>query len=123
MGTIKNITRENWLENNDWLDKINDDLAGWAYSCYDLQKMELEKWQTHYKEALEKMTARLQLENTRLWGYERDEPGVHQYYLRKLLSNYIILAQMNQEASEVLFGKLRDLARDYAKLIEKLIKK
>lgn len=85
IGSIPNVNKNNYLQSNEWLDQIDDTLGGWAYSSYQIQKVEMEELQEFWKESLERMTSRLHLENTRLWS---DEPGVHLYYLKVALNNY-----------------------------------
>ena len=121
LGNIKGINKNNYLKSStQWLDQIDDDLSGWAYSVFQLQKTELTQWQNFFKNRLEKMMRNLQLDNTRFWNQDHRE-GEHIFYLREALQLYRILAQMNAESSEILFGRLRDFAKDFGYLIEQLI--
>ena len=122
LGDIRGVNRSNYLTTDvEWLDKINDSMGGWAYSVYQIQQTELKDSQDFFKNSLEKMTRNLQLENTRLWDYERNEPGVYIQYLKEALLCYKILAEMNADASQKLFARLRDMAKDFGDLLEKVI--
>ena len=121
LGNIRGINKKNYLKSStQWLDQIDDDLSGWAYSVFQLQKTELAQWQNFLKKRLEKWMKNLQLENTRFWNHDHRE-GDHISYLKEALKLYRILAQMNAESSEILFGRLRDLAKDFGYVLEQLI--
>ena len=121
LGNIRGINKKNYLKSStQWLDQIDDDLSGWAYSVFQLQKTELSEWQNFFKNRLEKVMKNLQLENTRFWNQDHRE-GEHISYLKEVLQLYRILAQMNAESSEILFGRLRDLAKDFGYILEQVI--
>ena len=122
LAEIKGVNRHNYLTTEiDWLGMVKDDLGGFAYSAFQIQKAELNKFQTFFKTSLEKMQRNLKLENSRFWDRERDEPGVYIAYLKEILVCYRVYAEMNAEASDRLFGQLRDMAKDFGNLLEHTI--
>ena len=122
LASIQGVNRNNYLTTEiDWLGMVQDDLGGFAYSTFQIQKTELNRFQTYFKDSLEKMLRNLKLENSRFWDRERDEPGVYIAYLKEILICYRVYAEMNAEASDRLFGQLRDMAKDFGCLLESVI--
>ena len=122
LASIQGVNRHNYLNTEiDWLGMVEDDLGGFAYSAFQIQKTELNRFQTFFKTSLEKMLRNLKLENSRFWDRERDEPGVYIAYLKEILVCYRVYAEMNAEASDRLFGQLRDMAKDFGTLLETVI--
>ena len=66
LASIKGVNRHNYLTTEiDWLGMVKDDLGGFAYSAFQIQKTELNSFQTYFKSSLEKMLRNLKLENSR----------------------------------------------------------
>ena len=56
LAEIQGVNRHNYLTTEiDWLGMVKDDLGGFAYSAFQIQKAELNKFQTFFKTSLEKM--------------------------------------------------------------------
>ena len=122
LGHISGVNSSNYLESNHWLEQINDSMSGWAYSCFQNQKWELENFQNWNKRSLEKMELKLKIHETRLWR-EIGEESSHVEHLQNALNCYKIYAEFNRRASEQLYGKVRDMAKDLALLHEKIIER
>ena len=120
LGHISEVDTKNYLRSNTWLDEINDTMGGWAYSCFQNQKQELEKFQDWQKHSLEKMEQKLKLHETRLWR-DADAESSHVEHLQNALNCYKLYAEFNRDCSEKLFAKLRDMAKDCGQLHEKII--
>ena len=124
LGHIEGVNVENYLTTNSkWLGKINDDLGGWAYSCHQIQKTELHEFQTFFKERLEKMTKNLKLEDSRFWSDEKEDLGTQIEYLKQVLFCYRILAELNANASQKLYARLRDMSADFGSLMQDVVRK
>ena len=124
LGHIKGLTVDNFLTSNQkWLDDINDSLGGWAYSLHQLQKTELFDFQNFFKERLEQMAKNLRLEDSRFWSEEKEDLGTQVEYLKQILFCYRILAELNANASQKLYARLRDMSADFGSLMEKCIQK
>ena len=122
LGHIRGINADNYLTSDGkWLEQIKDDLGGWAYSCFQIQKTEMIDFQEFFKNSIEKMTTNLRLDDTRFWDNERDELRSQVEYLQKALRCYKILSELNAEACEKLYSKVRDLAKDFGSLIESVV--
>ena len=122
LASIQGVNRHNYLTTDiDWLEMVKDDLGGFAYSTFQIQKTELNRFQAFFKNSLEKMLRNLKLENSRFWDRDRDEPGVYIAYLKEILICYRVYAEMNAETSDRLFGQLRDMAKDFGSLLEHVI--
>ena len=124
LGHIKEVNSENYLTTSlNWLSQIRDNLGGWAYSVYQIQKAELKNFQDSFKDQLEGMEQNLKLQDSRFWSHEKDDVDTQVEYLKKLLFSYKLLAELNAEASEKLFARLRDMACDFGSLMEQVIDK
>ena len=120
LGQISGVNTDNYLSSSSWLDNINDTLGGWAYSCFQNQKQELEEFQDWQKLSLEKMEKKLKLHETRLWR-DADAESSHVEHLQNALNCYKLYAEFNKDCTEKLYAKLRDMAKDCGHLLEKII--
>lgn len=124
LGHIKGMNKDNYLNSNPkWLDEVNDTLGGWAYSLHQVQKSELFEFQNYFKESLEKMAKNLRLEDSRFWSEEKEDQGTQIEYLKQILFCYRILAELNANASQKIYARLRDMSADFASLIEQVVQK
>lgn len=124
LAHIKEVNSKNYLTTSlDWLSKIRDNLGGWAYSVHQIQKAELKDFQDSFKDQLESMEQNLKLQDSRFWSHDKDDVETQVEYLKKLLFSYKLLAELNAEASEKLFARLRDMACDFGSLMEQIIDK
>ena len=122
LGHIRGLNRDNYLTSDvKWLEEIKDDIGGWAYSCFQIQKTEMVDFQEFFKNRIEKMTTNLRLDDTKFWDNEREELRSQVEYLQKALRCYKILSELNAEACEKLYSKVRDLAKDFGSVIESVI--
>ena len=124
LGHLRGMTKENYLNSNPkWLDEVNDTLGGWAYSLHQLQKTELYDFQNFFKERLEQMAKNLRLEDSRFWIEEKEDQGTQVEYLKQILFCYRILAELNADASQKIYARLRDMSADFGSLLQKVIQK
>ena len=124
LAHIKGVDKTNYLTAPvNWLGEIRDNLGGWAYSVHQIQKAELKDFQDSFKEQLETMEKNLRLQDSRFWSHDKDDVGTQVEYLKELLFCYKLLAELNADASEKLFARLRDMASDFGSLMEQVIDK
>lgn len=124
LGHIKEVDKTNYLTATvNWLGEIRDNLGGWAYSVHQIQKAELKDFQDSFKEQLEVMEKNLKLQDSRFWSHDKDDIETQVEYLKQLLFCYKLLAELNADASEKVFARLRDMASDFGSLMEQVIDK